>query len=137
MTSGRPGVTRTGSHPFHLRAWQHLDVTVPSVAVSDVPAELPEGKVLLDVRENDEWEAGHAPGALHIPMTELAGRLDELPVDNELYVVCRSGGRSARVTQYLNANGWDAVNVDGGMSHWAASGRPLVGEHDGVAPEVI
>lgn len=109
---------------------------IPSVEVSSVPAELPEGKVLLDVREADEWEAGHAPGALHIPMSELAGRLSELP-EAELFVVCRAGGRSARVTQYLNANGWDATNVDGGMQVWAAQGRPLVSEKAGVEPEVI
>jgi len=102
-----------------------------------VPAELPEGKVLLDVREADEWAAGHAPDALHIPMSELAARLEELPGDSEFYVVCRAGGRSARVTQYLNANGWDAVNVDGGMQHWAAQGRPLVGEVADAEPEVI
>ncbi|GGP37654.1 rhodanese-like domain-containing protein [Saccharothrix coeruleofusca] len=111
-------------------------MSVPSVEVSEVPQELPDGAVLLDVREHDEWTAGHAPGALHIPMSELAGRLDELP-DKELYVVCRAGGRSARVTQYLNANGWDATNVDGGMQVWAAQGRPLVAEVEGARPEVI
>ncbi|MBB5958793.1 rhodanese-related sulfurtransferase [Saccharothrix tamanrassetensis] len=102
-----------------------------------MPQELPPGKVLLDVREADEWAAGHAPGALHIPMSELAGRLEELPGDGELYVVCRAGSRSARVTQYLNANGWDATNVDGGMLVWASAGRPLVGEIDGAEPEVV
>ncbi|GAA1330653.1 rhodanese-like domain-containing protein [Saccharothrix algeriensis] len=102
-----------------------------------MPAELPAGKVLLDVREADEWAAGHAPGALHVPMSELAQRLEELPGDSEFYVVCRAGGRSARVTQYLNANGWDATNVDGGMQVWAAAGRPLVGGVDGAEPEVI
>ncbi|MEU4801410.1 rhodanese-like domain-containing protein [Actinosynnema sp. NPDC023587] len=112
-------------------------MTVPSVEVSSVPAELPDGKVLLDVREADEWVAGHAPGALHIPMSELAQRLGDLPGDSEFYVVCRVGGRSAKVTQYLNANGWDATNVDGGMQGWAAAGRPLVGEVDGAEPEVI
>jgi rhodanese-related sulfurtransferase len=117
-------------------AWQHCGVTVPTVQVSDVPGELPEGAVLLDVREDDEWAAGHAPGALHVPMGEIASRLDELPADAELFVICRSGGRSARVTQFLNANGWDAVNVDGGMSHWAASGRPLVSDGD-ADPEVL
>ncbi|XVV03935.1 rhodanese-like domain-containing protein [Actinosynnema sp. CA-248983] len=109
---------------------------IPSVEVSSVPAELPEGQVLLDVREADEWEAGHAPGALHIPMSELAGRLSDLP-EAELLVVCRAGGRSARVVQYLNANGWDAKNVDGGMQVWAAEGRPLVSEKAGAQPEVI
>ncbi|KAA2248892.1 rhodanese-like domain-containing protein [Solihabitans fulvus] len=111
--------------------------TVPSVAVSDVPETLPEGRVLLDVREDDEWAAGHAPNALHIPMGELAGRLAELPEDSDVLVICRSGGRSARVTAYLNANGWDAVNVDGGMSQWAAAGRPMVSEIADTEPEVI
>jgi rhodanese-related sulfurtransferase len=93
---------------------------VPEVTVSDIPADA----TLLDVREQDEWDAGHAPGALHIPMGEVAGRLAELP-DAPLHVICRMGGRSARVTQYLNANGWDAVNVGGGMTSWAAEGKPM------------
>jgi rhodanese-related sulfurtransferase len=105
---------------------------VPSVTVAD----LPEDAVVLDVREDDEWTAGHAPDAVHIPLGELAGRLGELPSDSNLYVVCRGGGRSARATAYLNANGWEAVNVDGGMKSWHAAGRPLVGEHQGE-PEVI
>jgi rhodanese-related sulfurtransferase len=111
--------------------------TVPSVSVSDVADELPTGVVLLDVREDDEWAAGHAPHAQHIPMSELSGRLTELPQDSDVLVICRSGGRSARVTAYLNANGWDAVNVDGGMQSWAASGRPLTGAAPGAEPEII
>lgn len=110
--------------------------TVPTVQIADVADELPEGVLLLDVREADEWAAGHAPHALHIPMSEIAGRLGELPQDDNLFVICRSGGRSARVTAYLNANGWDAVNVDGGMMSWAAKGRPMVAD-GGAAPEVI
>jgi rhodanese-related sulfurtransferase len=70
-------------------------------------------------------------------MSEIAGRLGELPQDDNLFVVCRSGGRSARVTAYLNANGWDAVNVDGGMMSWAAARRPMVSEAAGGEPEVI
>jgi rhodanese-related sulfurtransferase len=105
---------------------------VPSVSVSD----LPEDGTLLDVREPDEWAAGHAPNALHIPMGELAERLSELPADGNVYVVCRGGGRSARATAYLNANGWDATNVDGGMKSWHAAGRPMVSDA-GTDPEVI
>jgi rhodanese-related sulfurtransferase len=111
---------------------------VPTVHVNDLaPGELPEGVTLLDVREDDEWAAGHAPEAVHIPMGELAGRLAELPADGSLYVVCRGGGRSARATAYLNANGWDATNLDGGMKSWHASGRPMVGDVPGADPEVI
>jgi rhodanese-related sulfurtransferase len=109
---------------------------VPSVTVADLADPLPAPSVLLDVREPDEWAAGHAPDAVHIPMGEIAARLHELPADAPLYVVCRSGGRSARVTAYLNANGWDALNVDGGMKSWEQRQRPLVGEGD-AAPTVI
>jgi rhodanese-related sulfurtransferase len=107
---------------------------VPTVTVPDVPAQLPLNTVLLDVREQDEWDAGHAPNAQHIPMSEL-GRLEELPAEQEVLVICRSGGRSARVTAYLNANGWDARNVDGGMQQWAATGRDLA--CDQGDPQVI
>ena len=105
---------------------------IPEVSVVDVPADA----VLLDVREGDEWTSGHAPDAVHIPMTELAERLDEVPDGDPLYVICRSGGRSARVAAYLNMQGWDAVNVAGGMQHWAATGRPLVADGD-ASPEVL
>ncbi len=100
---------------------------LPEVDIDQVPADA----VLLDVRENDEWQAGHAPGAVHVPMTELADRLDDVPEGDPVYVICRSGGRSARVTAYLNGNGWDAVNVRGGMGSWAGAGRPMVGDGDG------
>jgi rhodanese-related sulfurtransferase len=106
---------------------------VPSVTVADLPS----GATLLDVREPDEWAAGHAPEAVHIPMSELAGRLGELPAEESVYVICRSGGRSARVTAFLNANGWDATNVDGGMQSWHAAGRPLACDDPGAAAEVI
>jgi rhodanese-related sulfurtransferase len=95
---------------------------VPTVDAASVPAT----GALLDVREQDEWEAGHVDGALHIPMGQLIARIDELPED-KLYVLCRVGGRSAQVVQYLVAQGREAVNVDGGMYAWEAAGRPMVG----------
>ena len=106
--------------------------SIPEVSIGELPADA----VLLDVREDDEWAAGRAPGAVHIPMTELAGRLDEVPDGDPVYVICRSGGRSARVTAYLNEQGWDSVNVAGGMGGWAAAGRPLVADGD-TAPTII
>jgi rhodanese-related sulfurtransferase len=105
---------------------------VPTTSVDQVPADA----VLLDVREDDEWEAGHAPQAIHIPLGELAERVAEVPQDGDVYVVCRAGGRSARATMYLNQNGWDAVNVAGGMQVWHQQGLPLVAA-EGVVPEVI
>ncbi|MGH3823669.1 MAG: rhodanese-like domain-containing protein [Pseudonocardiaceae bacterium] len=108
---------------------------VPACTVADVPA----GAALLDVRENDEWAAGHAPGAVHVPMGQITQRLDEIASalpDRPVRVVCRSGGRSARVTAYLLQQGWEAVNVDGGMRAWAAANRPMVTESD-AAPRVL
>jgi rhodanese-related sulfurtransferase len=98
---------------------------IPSVTVP----EMAEGTYLLDVREPDEWAAGHAPGAHHLPMTELPHRLAEVPMDEDVVVVCRSGGRSAKVVAYLMQRGWDNVrNLDGGMQEWEAAGRPLISE---------
>lgn len=104
---------------------------VPAVRVTDLSADTP----VLDVRELDEWTAGHAPTARHLPMSELAGRMGEIPTDDPLYVVCRSGGRSARVVAYLAQQGFPAVNVDGGMQDWAASGRDVITD-DGSAPRI-
>lgn len=97
---------------------------------------LPTDAVLLDVREPNEWAAGHIESAVHIPIGEVVGRLAELPRGDPLYVTCRVGSRSARVVGYLRAQGIDAVNVAGGMKDWAASGKPMVSD-TGRSPEVI
>jgi len=114
--------------------WNHGGVSgsIPEVSVEQLPPDA----VLLDVREDDEWAAGHAPGAVHVPMTQLADRLDDIPDGSPVYVICRSGGRSARATAYLNQQGWDSVNVSGGMGSWARAGRPMEADGD-AAPEVI
>ncbi|WP_344903522.1 rhodanese-like domain-containing protein [Actinomadura meridiana] len=102
----------------------------------DVPAvgaaEVPQDGYLLDVREQDEWDAGHAPTAVHIPMGQLGDRASEVPRDQEVFVICRSGARSAQVTVALNQAGWLARNVDGGMKGWAELGRPMEAEGDGT-----
>lgn len=98
-------------------------------------ADLADDAVLLDVREDDEWGAGRAPQAVHIPLGELPQRLDDLPAQRPLAVVCRSGGRSARATQFLLGQGVDAINVSGGMQAWASAGRPMTRDGAG-APEV-
>jgi rhodanese-related sulfurtransferase len=104
--------------------------------LSEVPAAaVPDGAWLLDVREFDEWVAGHAPEATHIPLGQLGARTAELPVDQEIYVICRSGVRSARAAQALNGAGWQAVNVGGGMQDWAAAGRPMTAD-SGAQPFV-
>lgn len=101
------------------------------------PNEVAPGAYVLDVREPDEWEAGHAPGAHHLPMMEVPARMAEIPTDQEVVVVCRSGGRSGQVVSYLMGNGWDNVrNLDGGMEAWQSAGRPMVSE-DGQPARVV
>lgn len=103
--------------------------------MSDVPTlrvdELPADATILDVREADEWDAGHAPGVQHVPMSELTARYAEVPAEREVAVICRSGQRSAGVTAWLNENGFTAANVEGGMQAWRDAGRPMVAEGGG------
>ncbi|MEU6823966.1 rhodanese-like domain-containing protein [Streptomyces atriruber] len=101
---------------------------MPTVGIDDLTS----GDFLLDVREDEEWQAGHAADALHIPMSEFVSRYGELteaaPQDGKVNVICRSGGRSAQVAMYLGQQGIEAFNVAGGMEAWAAAGRPVVDE---------
>jgi rhodanese-related sulfurtransferase len=99
---------------------------IPTVRVDDVPDPLPPGVTVVDVREPDEWDAGHLAGSVHVPMGELVERVDELPADDQLLVVCRVGGRSAQVTLWLAGQGYRAVNLAGGLVAWSRAGRPLV-----------
>lgn len=111
------------------------DAGTPHADVSGLPAEFGDSVILLDVREDDEWRRGHAPEAQHIPMGDVPARLAELDADKELFVICHAGGRSQRVAMYLRRNGYDAVNVEGGMLSWAAAGRSVVTD-DGSPGEV-
>ncbi|NED97629.1 rhodanese-like domain-containing protein [Phytoactinopolyspora alkaliphila] len=100
-------------------------MSIPDVDVTAVP----DDGVLLDVREPDEWQAGHVPGAVHIPLRDLPGRLDDIPDEDPVYVVCKVGGRSAHAAAWLNSIGRSAVNVAGGMESWHAAGRPMTSEN--------
>lgn len=95
---------------------------VPSVP----PAEVGDGPVVLDVREDDEWAAGHIAGSTHVPLSALPARAADIPAGDPLLVVCRVGARSAQVAAWLRQQGRDAHNLDGGLLSWAAAGRPLV-----------
>lgn len=105
---------------------------VPQADIATVPPSFDESVVLLDVREDDEWQRGHAPGAIHIPMGQIPTRLEEIDSEATLYVVCHAGGRSQRVSQYLAQNGYAPINLSGGMLAWAGAGRPVVTDDGGV-----
>ncbi len=73
---------------------------------------------MIDVREDDEVAQGKIPGAKHIPLGEIPERLDEMDKNNHYYMVCRSGGRSSKASKFLQHEGYDVTNVDGGMQAW-------------------
>lgn len=82
-----------------------------------------EGVPLIDVREEDEYAAGHVPGAVNLPMSKIGDLLDQLPAE-PFDVICQAGGRSARVVEALEARGYEATNVEGGTGEWIAAGYP-------------
>jgi rhodanese-related sulfurtransferase len=84
------------------------------------------GALLLDVREDDEWRAGHAPDATHLPMSRIGAHVAQLPTDRLIVCVCHVGARSAAVAEALTNAGFSAANLVGGMDAWAAQGLPVV-----------
>ncbi len=103
---------------------------VPEVAVSEAPGWIDEHMpIIVDVREPEEYEQGHIAGALLVPSADLASRLDELPRERELLVVCAGGVRSLRASQYLLANGYPKItSLDGGVNAWRRAGLPVEGD---------
>jgi rhodanese-related sulfurtransferase len=99
---------------------------VPTVSVGDVNDPAADGWVVVDVREAYEWADGHIEGAVHIPMSELQTRVDELDPQARTLVVCHVGARSARVTAWLHSRGHDVANLAGGMDAWEGAHRPIV-----------
>lgn len=90
------------------------------------PTEVPQGAQLIDVREVSEFEEWHAEGAVNIPLSELQARYGELDLDKDIYIICLSGGRSAKACSWLESNGIDAINVANGSSGWRDAGLPIV-----------
>lgn len=117
-TAGAAAPATAGAAPAALPA--EVDVAT-AAALRDA------GAFILDVRQPDEWVAGHIEGATLIPLGELAGRAGEVPSDRQVVVVCRSGNRSAQGRDVLLAAGLPAVtSMAGGMNDWAASGLPVI-----------
>jgi rhodanese-related sulfurtransferase len=121
---GGPGSRASTGRHVSIGGMDEVDVTQAQIA--EVPSTFDGSVILLDVREDDEWQRGHAPGAQHIPMSEVPSRIGEIDADAKLFVVCHVGGRSQRVAQYLARNGYHPVNVSGGMLAWAGAGRPVI-----------
>ena len=96
----------------------------PEITVDEFAAEREDG-ITVDVRERGEYAQGHVPGALLVPMGQLASRLGELDHSGRVHVICASGNRSKAMTDLLVAQGFDAVSVNGGTRAWIDSGRAI------------
>lgn len=102
------------------------DTQVPEIDVAELAQLRAQGAALIDVREPDEYEAGHVPGAQHIPLGGVADRLHEVPqVEGPLYVICAKGGRSLQAAEFYRSQGIEAVNVAGGTTAWIDAGEPV------------
>ena len=99
-----------------------------NVSVAEALQLVQDGALLLDVREDNEWESGRSAAALHVPLNDVPDHLDEFPTDRVIVCVCRSGARSGRAAKFLVERGLDAVNLEGGMLAWSAEGEPIVGD---------
>jgi rhodanese-related sulfurtransferase len=98
---------------------------VPEIDIAGLAAAREGGALLIDVRQPDEYASAHVPGARLIPLDDVPERIDEVPTDQTVYVICGSGPRSARAVEYYLQQGLDAVNVAGGTRAWVEAGNPV------------
>jgi rhodanese-related sulfurtransferase len=103
-----------------------MDYAPENIDVAAAVELLQSGALLLDVREDDEWEAGHAPDASHIRLSEVPDKYEALAKERPIVCVCRAGGRSARAAAFLGEQGFTTYNLDGGMNAWHAADEPVV-----------
>lgn len=99
-------------------------MTVPEIDVTALAALHAAGATVIDVRNPDEYEAGHVPGARLIPLPEVPERVAEIPLGEPVYLICAVGGRSMRAAEFLTAQGADVTNIAGGTKGWIAAGLP-------------
>lgn len=99
--------------------------STPEIDIEQLDRTPPGDATVVDVREPREYDSGHVPQAVLVPMGQLTSRLGELDKQRPVYVICATGNRSAAMTDVLRAAGYDAYSVAGGTSAWARSGRPL------------
>ena len=98
----------------------------PEISATELAERRDAGALVVDVRQPDEYEEAHVPGAVLIPMDEMPERVDDIPMDEPVYIVCQTGARSERVAEWLLRQGYDATNVVGGTSAWMRAGKPVV-----------
>jgi rhodanese-related sulfurtransferase len=98
-------------------------VTISEASVDELEAALQSGARLVDVREPDEYEAGHVPGAVLVPLATVPDSLDQFATDGPTYVICKSGARSYRACEFLADHGLEGINIEGGTMAWIISGR--------------
>jgi rhodanese-related sulfurtransferase len=96
------------------------------VSIEELEEARRSGALLIDVRQPEEYEAGHVPGARLVPMGDVVARSSEVPLDKPVYVICQTGVRSLKATRFYRSRGIDAWSVAGGTKDWAESGRPVV-----------
>lgn len=100
-------------------------MALPTLSAAEAHARMQQGVPMIDVREDDEWAHARISGAIHVPISRFMDHLAKIPNDRPVVVFCAAGARSAQVTAWLNANGYDATNMAGGIMSWAAEGLPL------------
>lgn len=102
-----------------------LDPEVPEVDVAELARQREAGAPLIDVREPDEYDGAHVPGAQLIPLATVPDQLDAVPQGRPIYVICAKGGRSLRAAEFYRSQGIDAINVAGGTTAWVDAGEPV------------
>lgn len=97
----------------------------PTISVAQLKTAVDGGAYLLDVRTPAEFAGGHVASAINLPLDEVEARVSEVPADRPVYIICRSGSRSAQASAILSRTGRDVTNVGGGMNDWIAAGYPV------------
>jgi rhodanese-related sulfurtransferase len=105
-------------------------MTVPEITIDEFAVLHAQGVRVFDVREPDEYTEAHVPGAVLIPLATVPDEVDRFPTDGPVYVICAAGGRSRKASEFLRANGVDAINIAGGTRGWLAADMPVAVGND-------
>jgi rhodanese-related sulfurtransferase len=100
-------------------------MAIREITVGELAELLESGSLLVDVREHHEFDEGHVPGAVHVPLTTVPDNVEQFRGEGPTFVICRSGGRSLRACEFLSDRGVEVVNVAGGTLAWQLSGREV------------